>query len=198
MVLKYTSGQNSHSFWQNEFTTAVELYLEGKSSIEMKKLSIEENIYAQVTPNRRNLVAQVMNNRIKVSDERLLNIYQELQKQDQRFVNLVAIMATNRLLQEFILEDFRNEILLGDSVIEEHEWTRFLRRKESESSVVNNWTEENKGRVFRMIKTCIREAGLTKFENGIDTIQMHVLDFRLIDALNQMGHSDYVAAFSGV
>lgn len=198
MAKKYTSGEISHSFWQKEFSIAVELHLKGKTPEEMRRLSIEENVYNQPTERRKVSVAQVMNKRIMQSNDKLLTIFNGLSNDNQRLVNLCAIMATNQLLHDFVIEDFRNEIILGDATIENREWLKFFRRKDTESNDIANWSDETKNRMSRLIKTYVREAGLTKYENQVDKIQFHLLDFKLVDTLNELGHSDYIAAFTGV
>lgn len=198
MAKKYTSGEISHSFWQKEFSIAIELHLQGKTPEEMRRLSIEENVYNQPTERRKALVAQVMNKRIMHSNDKLLTIFNGLSNDNQRLVNLCAIMSTNQLLHDFVIEDFRNEIILGDATIENREWLKFFRRKDTESNDIANWSDETKNRMSRLIKTYVREAGLTKYENQVDKIQFHLLDFKLVDTLNELGHSDYIAAFTGV
>ncbi|MCM0599114.1 BrxA family protein [Periweissella fabalis] len=198
MAKKYTSGEISHSFWQKEFSIAVKLHLQGKTPEEMRRLSIEENVYNQPTERRKVSVAQVMNKRIMHSNDKLLTIFNDLSNDNQRLVNLCAIMATNQLLHDFVIEDFRNEIILGDATIENREWLKFFRRKDIESNDIANWSDETKNRMSRLIKTYVREAGLTKYEDQVDKIQFHLLDFKLVDTLNEIGHSNYIAAFTGV
>lgn len=199
MTKKYTAGQVSHSFWQKEFGIAVNLFLDSKSSAQIREMSLEENVFHQASKGSRIRVAQAMNRRLSVISETLIELYNDVDSQNQRLINLTAIMNTNQLLKEFIIEDFRNEIILGDAQIESFEWKAFLRRKEGESEEIDNWTDETKRRMLAALKTFVRESGLTKVDDqGVDVIQRHLLDPRVSAELRDAGFELYIPAFTGV
>lgn len=186
MKKKYSAGQVSQSFWQKEFGIGVSLFLAGKSPTEMREMSLNENIYLQASKGSRIRVAQAMNQRLSVIPDSLLDLYNDVDSQNQKLINLTAIMKLNQLLEDFIIEDFRNEIMLGDSKIEDYEWKAFMRRKEGESEIVDNWTDETKRRMLVLLKTFVRSSGLSVVdEQGVDIIQRHLLDPRVLNELEK-------------
>ncbi|WP_288947241.1 BrxA family protein [uncultured Leuconostoc sp.] len=199
MKKKYLAGQVSQSFWQKEFGIGVSLFLAGKSPTEMREMSLNENIYLQASKGSRIRVAQAMNQRLSVIPDSLLDLYNDVDSQNQKLINLTAIMKLNQLLEDFIIEDFRNEIMLGDSKIEDYEWKAFMRRKEGESDIVDNWTDETKRRMLVLLKTFVRSSGLSVFdEQGVDIIQRHLLDPRVLNELEKENLGIYITAFTGV
>jgi len=199
MKKKYLAGQVSQSFWQKEFGIGVSLFLAGKSPTEMREMSLNENIYLQASKGSRIRVAQAMNQRLSVIPDGLLNLYNDVDSQNQKLINLTAIMKLNQLLEDFIIEDFRNEIMLGDSKIEDYEWKAFMRRKEGESEIVDNWTDETKRRMLVLLKTFVRSSGLSVVdEQGVDIIQRHLLDSQVLIELEKENLGIYITAFTGV
>ncbi|MCJ2168205.1 BrxA family protein [Leuconostoc citreum] len=199
MKKKYLAGQVSQSFWQKEFGIGVSLFLAGKSPTEMREMSLNENIYLQASKGSRIRVAQAMNQRLSVIPDSLLDLYNDVDSQNQKLINLTAIMKLNQLLEDFIIEDFRNEIMLGDSKIEDYEWKAFMRRKEGESEIVDNWTDETKRRMLVLLKTFVRSSGLSVVdEQGVDIIQRHLLDPRVLNELEKENLGIYITAFTGV
>lgn len=199
MKKKYLAGQVSQSFWQKEFGIGVSLFLAGKSPTEMREMSLNENIYLQASKGSRIRVAQAMNQRLSVIPDSLLDLYNDVDSQNQKLINLTAIMKLNQLLEDFIVEDFRNEIMLGDSKIEDYEWKAFMRRKEGESEIVDNWTDETKRRMLVLLKTFVRSSGLSVVdEQGVDIIQRHLLDPRVLNELEKENLGIYITAFTGV
>ncbi|TDV88206.1 putative inner membrane protein DUF1819 [Leuconostoc mesenteroides] len=199
MKKKYLAGQVSQSFWQKEFGIGVSLFLAGKSPTEMREMSLNENIYLQASKGSRIRVAQAMNQRLSVIPDSLLDLYNDVDSQNQKLINLTAIMKLNQLLEDFIIEDFRNEIMLGDSKIEDYEWKAFMRRKEGESEIVDNWTDETKRRMLVLLKTFVRSSGLSVVdEQGLDIIQRHLLDPRVLNELEKENLGIYITAFTGV
>ncbi|MDY2520617.1 BrxA family protein, partial [Weissella cibaria] len=143
---------------------------------------MNENIYLQASKGSRIRVAQAMNQRLSVIPDSLLDLYNDVDSQNQKLINLTAIMKLNQLLEDFIVEDFRNEIMLGDSKIEDYEWKAFMRRKEGENEIVDNWTDETKRRMLVLLKTFVRSSGLSVVdEQGVDIIQRHLLDSRVLN-----------------
>lgn len=199
MEKKYAAGQVSQSFWQKEFGIGVSLFLAGKSPTEMREMSLNENIYLQASKGSRIRVAQAMNQRLSVIPDSLLDLYNDVDSQNQKLINLTAIMKLNQLLEDFIVEDFRNEIMLGDSKIEDYEWKAFMRRKEGENEIVDNWTDETKRRMLVLLKTFVRSSGLSVVdEQGVDIIQRHLLDPRVLNELEKENLGIYITAFTGV
>ncbi|QBR47633.1 MULTISPECIES: BrxA family protein [Leuconostoc] len=199
MKKKYLAGQVSQSFWQKEFGIGINLFLAGKSPIEMREMSLNENIYLQASKGSRIRVAQAMNQRLSVIPDGLLNLYNDVDSQNQKLINLTAIMKLNQLLEDFIIEDFRNKIMLGDSKIEDYEWKAFMRRKEGESEIVDNWTNETKRRMLVLLKNFVRSSGLSVVdEQGVDIIQRHLLDSQVLIELEKENLGIYITAFTGV
>lgn len=165
----------------------------------MREMSLNENIYLQTSKGSRIRVAQAMNQRLSVIPDSLLDLYNDVDSQNQKLINLTAIMKLNQLLEDFIVEDFRNEIMLGDSKIEDYEWKAFMRRKEGENEIVDNWTDETKRRMLVLLKTFVRSSGLSVVdEQGVDIIQRHLLDSRVLNELEKENLGIYITAFTGV
>lgn len=199
MIKKYSAGQVSQSFWQKEFGVAVNLFLDGKSPVQIRKMSTDENVFHQASQRSRIRVVQAMNQRLSAIPDTLIELYNDVDLPNQKLINLTAIMNTNQLLKDFVTEDIKNELILGDLKIEDFEWKAFMRRKEGESQEIDKWTEETKRRMLSLLKTFVRESGLTLVnEQGVDIIQAHLLDSRFLNELENQKLGFYVPVFMGV
>lgn len=163
MEEKYNAGLMSQSFWFIEFKKIIQLYHEGNDSNEIKRLCLEENLFGAINPYRGKRMCGYLLTRLKVMDERLIELFVNADIATQKLINLVTVMNTNRLFFEFVYEVYRNKLLIGESSIDLKDCNIFFSQKESQNDEIASWNETTRKRLKSLFLNFLTEAGLVKW-----------------------------------
>ncbi|ETI99934.1 MAG: hypothetical protein Q611_LSC00185G0002 [Leuconostoc sp. DORA_2] len=194
---EYSAGIVSTSFWYSEFRQYLQLIKLGMSEDTIREKAIAQNIFLASTPARSKRMIGALTNRVGSLDEDEKELFDELDIPNQKALNMIAIMNTNKLIREFMYEIYRNELILGDSVIEPHEYVAFFNKKQSESAEVAAWTDQTVHRMKGIIHTFLIDAGLVVEENGKDYIKRLQLNRRLRQLFINKGQQILVDSLTG-
>ena len=163
MEEKYNAGLMSQSFWFIEFKKIIQLYHEGNDSNEIKRLCLEENLFGAINPYRGKRMCGYLLTRLKVMDERLIELFVNADIATQKLINLVTVMNTNRLFFEFVYEVYRNKQMIGESSIDLKDCNIFFSQKESQNDEIASWNETTRKRLKSLFLNFLTEAGLVKW-----------------------------------
>ena len=133
MIQNYNAGITSYALWFSEFKLCVSMYQEGNTLDDIKQASDNNNVLEMPSRDRAKRASRNLTKRLKILPENIINQFEFLDVNNQKLVALLSMMLTNRLLNEFVYEVYRNEIILGDRVLEEREMIEFITRKQMES-----------------------------------------------------------------
>ncbi|MCO6542237.1 MAG: DUF1819 family protein [Lactobacillus sp.] len=188
----YNAGIVSQSLWYEEFNLYLNYLNQGKTYSEVKNLSDQKNIFQASSTNRAQRISRALTNRIIAIPQEVREVYFQLDVTNQKLVDFLAIMLTNRLLREFMYEVYRDELILGDRKLEDAEIQAFLTRKQEENAQVASWQEATIHHLKSTIKSLLRETGLVKKNQrkNSDDVTPIMLDIFLIQAL-KAAHLDY-------
>lgn len=194
---KYNAGIVSTAFWYDEFRQYLQLINSGLTVEEIRQRAIEQNIFLASTKSRAKRMIGALSRRVASLDEDEKELFDALDIPNQKALNMVAIMNTNKLIREFMYEIYRNELILGDSVIEPHEYIAFFNKKQSESAEIAAWTDQTVHRMKGIIHTFLIDAGLVVEENGKDFIKRLQLNRRLRQLFINKGQQRLVDSLTG-
>lgn len=201
MTKKYNAGITSHALWLQEFKLGVSLYLDGKSADEIKAASDEENIFQMTTADRAKRASRNIVRRITSLPVSVIEIFPHLDISNQKLVALLSMMLTNPLVDDFVYEVYRNEIVLGDRILEPREVRAFFIKKQMESEQVSVWTDKTTRRVMNAVLSILRDAGLLRkptsnIANGDEVLKPY-LSFDLVNVMKETGLTRELAALGG-
>lgn len=195
---RYNAGITSYDLWLNEFKICLSLRAEGKSVAEIKKASDESNVFEMSSRDRARRASRNLTERMMALPEDIIELFPLLDIENQKLVALLSMMLTNRLLNEFVCEVYRNEVVFGNQVFEERDMNEFITRKQIESKQISNWTNETTKRVSGSLKTILRDAGLLKKRNNdADMILRPIIDLRLIKLMKKNHLTKSLRALGG-
>jgi len=194
---KYSAGMVSHSFWQDEFSQYIDLVNDGLSREEIKCKSVEDNYFQQSSVNRSTDVFNTLTRRVFILDESYIEAYPTLQLSDKKLVNLMSIIKTDKLFEEFMYETYRDELIVGDAKLHDYEVAGFFNRKQQESEQVAGWTDQTIKRLTGVFKTFVREAGLMKNQGNYDEVIRPFMNYQLEDLMNASNDKKILAIFLG-
>ena len=201
MTKKYNAGITSHALWLQEFKLGVSLYLDGKSADEIKAASDEENIFQMTTADRAKRASRNIVRRIPSLPVSVIEIFPHLDISNQKLVALLSMMLTNPLVDDFVYEVYRNEIVFGDRILEPREVRAFFIKKQMENEQVSVWTDKTTRRVMNAVLSILRDAGLLRKPTGNiangDEVLKPYLSFDLVDVMKETGLTRELAALGG-
>lgn len=196
--LEYSAGAVSKGFWFVEFKKYIELLQEGKPDNEIKELQESENFLMAPSVGYGKRMIGEIKKRIKSLPKQALDLFSDLNVSDQKIINLLGIMITDRLFFEFIYEVYRESIILGTKEFEDKELRIYFNNKSDQSEKVAGYTVEVKRRLGGAYKTYMKEANLIKEENGIIVYNKIIMDLRLEEIMKASPLIPYFKAITGV
>lgn len=144
----------------------------------------------------RNIVRRITSLPVSV-----IEIFPHLDISNQKLVALLSMMLTNPLVDDFVYEVYRNEIVLGDRILEPREVRAFFIKKQMESEQVSVWTDKTTRRVMNAVLSILRDAGLLRkptsnIANGDEVLKPY-LSFDLVNVMKETGLTRELAALGG-
>src|SRR5699024_5175094 len=138
---QYTSILKSRPYLYLELKKDTDLFMQGSSIDDIKNKSIEENIFSVKTEARKKEIASTITNRIKMLDEYLVDKIVNGSLQTSKQLALYSILKTDGLFYEFMMEVYKEKILLNDLIITDKDFNIFFRRKSEQSERVAGWKD---------------------------------------------------------
>lgn len=196
--LNYSAGAVSKGFWFIEFRKYLELLQEGKSVKEVKELQEKENIFLAPSHSYGKRMIGEIQKRVREIPDEIFDLFWSLNISDQKLINLLGIMLTDRLFFEYIYEIYREALILGTQSFEDSQTRIFFKNKSEQSEKVAEYTVETKRRLATAYKTYIKEANLIKEEKGILIYNKVIMDLRLEEKMKGSSLLPYFKALTGV
>lgn len=196
--LGYSAGAVSKGFWFEEFKKYMQLLHDGKTKEEIKELQEKENIFLAPSKDYGKKIIGEMTKRTRAIHEEIIGIFFTLDVPNQKLVNLLGVMMTDRLFFEYIYEVYREDIILGTEKFEDSNTLIFFKNKSEQSDKVDGYTEQTKKRLGTAYKTYLKEANLVEEKDGLFIYRKPIMDLRLEEKLKTSSLYPYFKALSGV
>jgi len=174
--LNYTSSIKDMPLMFCDIKRTALLLCEGKSSDEIMKLAMEENIYQLDKPKRRREVPQRMIKRLSTIGQPLVAIIAHGNAADARLISFFAFIKADRLLFEFMHEVYSDKYQTGHNEITDKDFMDFLERKAQNSEIVAKWSAKNLASIRSTIKNVLCDAGMAKRSGDNLVIQRPIVD----------------------
>lgn len=195
--LKYSAGNVSKGFWFNEFKKYNELLKEGKTDKEIRNLQKEENILLAPSESYGIKAVGEVSRRAGALPDRIRNIFLQTNFEDQKIINLLGIMMTDRLFFEYTYEVYRKRLILGDEVFEDSNARVFFKNKSDQSEKVAGFTDQTKKRLAGAYKTFLRESNLLVKKDKDWVYNTPILGLKLEEAMKTESLYPYLKAITG-
>ncbi len=195
---EYSASMTKLSFWFLEFKRCVQLLGDGHTFDEIKKLSVEENIFSASTQTRATQTFNNVSHRIKSLHGDVLKLFERSDVSTQKVINLISIMQTDKLFFEFVYEVYREKLILGSNELTDSDIRIFFKNKQLQSEKVAAWMDYTLERLGACYKTMLMEAGVTDRAVGSRQILKPILDRALEDCLKVHGMEVIIHALTGV
>lgn len=195
LLMKYSAGLISKSYWFLESKKTAKYMLEGLSRKEIVELAITDNIYQVESDYRSKTIANAIYSRLDSLPKTLLEAIVNSDITTSKILVLISIMKTDRLFFEFMHEVFRNKIITRELSIKERDLNIFFDEKKIQSEIIDKWVYTT----IRSLKSgylkMITESGLYNYESK--EIILPILDYRIKQLLLDNDLAPYLYAITG-
>ena len=198
MNKKYSAGLVSKRFWFSEFKLYIQLRLEGYTDIEIKEKNEHENIFLAVSSNRQKEIYQNVKRRVSQLDEAGVQLFNQLNIDNQKLVNLISILMIDDLFSEFMTEVYAENLRKGNLQLTPVDYRSFFTEKRRSSEDISKWKDYTIKRLIAAYQTNLIETGLVRGEKEYGRMTPILLDKRLIQWLVDKNRKDIVLALGGI
>lgn len=195
--LEYSAANVSKGFWFNEFRKYNELFRDGYTEKEIRQKQKDENVFMAPSESYGTKKVGEVARRTKNLPPVIIELFFNLNISDQKVINLLGIMMTDRLFFEYVYEVYRQNIIMGSEEFEDSDVRIFFRNKSEQSEKVNNFSESAKKRLAGAYKTYLKEANLLVEEDGQLLNNRIILDLDLKELLKEPEMYPYYKAIQG-
>lgn len=176
---EYSAGAVSKGFWFQSFRKYNDYLSNGLSDDEIKEKQEKENIFLAPSKSYGKKMVNEISKRVKNLPQEIIELMPNLLVQDQKLVNLLGVMLTDKLFFEFMNEVYRNKLNFENYILLDSEIKIFFKNKEEQSEKVRDFKDQTKRRLIGTYKTYLREAGIAIDENNEFKLKKPILDMNL-------------------
>src|SRR5699024_5460169 len=124
-------------------------------------------------------------------------MFTNLPVSDQKILNILGIMITDRLFFEYMYEVYREKIIIGNLKFDNSDIRIFLKNKSEQNEKVANLTSQTKKRLAGAYRTYLKEGNLIVEEKNLYVIKKPILDINLEKEMNNKDLYPYLRVFLG-
>ena len=193
----YSAGMVSKPFWFIEFKKVMTLLDKGVNYDEIKRLSLEENLFGVPKIYRAKEIYNTVSRRAKSLDRRTINLFSSTDLSSSKALALLAVMKTDRLFFEFMYEVYREKIILGDEILDESDINIYMKNKQSQSDKVASWEDCTIKKLVNSYFNFLSDSGFILREGKVNKITPPILDNEVEQHLLELGMKNYLQAITG-
>lgn len=195
--MEYKSTIKSRPYLYKETKKAAKLIKEGFGLDDIKKKSIEDNIFQLESEARKKEIASIIAIRLKDLDKFIIHKISEGSIETSKILVLYSIIKTDRLFFEFMNEIYKEKLLLKDLFIRDKDFNMFFQSKREQSDKVASWTESTFKKLKQVYIRILFESGLIKNQKDDREIKPPILEREVKEYLYKIGDKVYINAIIG-
>lgn len=195
--LEYSAGAVSKGFWFQEFKKYNELLHSGLEDRQIKQMQEEKNIFLAPSEAYGKKTVNEISRRTRAMPKEIYTMFTSLPVSDQKILNILGLMMTDRLFFEYMYEVYREKIITGDLEFDNSDTRVFLKNKSEQSEKVSNFTSQTKKRLAGAYKTYLKEANLLIEDKGLSIVKKPILDINLEKEMRSRELYPFLRVFLG-
>lgn len=198
----YSAKLTAEPFLYTETKIIAEYILNGEDVNELRKRNIEENLIHYKKQKSIQRVNSPIFRRLAVLDEELLRefIYSDIDT--SKYILLYAIMKTDKLVRDFIIEVYKDKLLMRKEYIEKIDIDNWYDDKCTISKTLRERSESTTNKLKQVIMKIMQDSGLVKKEREKNNYRFKVirplLKDKFINELESRGDIEYAKAIGGL
>ena len=196
--MEYKSTIKSRPYLYKETKKAISFINKGFSLDDIKKLSLEENIFQLESEARKVEIASIITTRLKDINSYILDKIENGNIETSKVLVLYLIIKNDRLFFEFINEVYKEKILLKDLYLRDKDFGVFFQNKREQSEKVASWSEYTFKKLKQVYIRILFESGLISNQKGDREIKLPIIDNDVKEYLYRIGDRIYINAILGI
>ena len=180
----YGASLTGEPFLLFECRQVARLKLAGLSDKEIMQEIEDKNIFQYATEKSIHKRGRAALIRVNALDEYMVACLAEKPSETARMVGLYALMKTNRLMCEFMIEVVRDHFASGGH-LERKDLNEFIATKREQNEDVAAWTDQTIRRLKNAMLQILADAGILDKKEG--RLQAPAADQEVIRHLSQIG-----------
>lgn len=193
---KYSAKLTGEPFLYNETKAIAKYILAGESIEKLRKRNIEENLIKYKSHGAISRVNSPIFRRINIFNEDMLNYFVDGDIESSKMLLIYAIMKTDTLVRDFIIEVYREHILNFKEIIEQYEINNWFEKIYSDSNL-NSVSASTKYKLKQVTIKIMIDSGLLKRKDDKFNIIVPILSDKFKNLLTNAGDSDYIKWIGG-
>jgi len=191
--IKYSAALTGEPFLFYESRQVARLKLSGRNRQQIREEIKSQNLFQYATEKSLAKRINAVQKRVDTLDEMLLRFLAEQPSATAKIINLYAIMNTNKLMLDFMIEVIGEKFEQGNLVLEKRDLNEFFAAKREQQENVARWSDETVAKLKRVLPRIIFEAGILADRNtGI--LQRLTLDKDVEEYFRDHGEIEFLKA----
>ncbi|ABI69785.1 DUF1819 family protein [Syntrophomonas wolfei] len=191
--IKYSAALTGEPFLFYESRQVARLKLSGRNQQQIREEIKSQNLFQYATEKSLAKRINAVQKRVDTLDETLLRFLAEKPSATAKIINLYAIMQTNKLMLDFIIEIIGDKFEQGNLVLEKRDLNEFFVAKREQQENIARWSDETIAKLKRVLPRIIFEAGILADRNT-GTLQRLTLDKDVEKYFREHGEIEFLKA----
>ena len=194
----YSAKLTGEPFLYNETKIIGRYLLEGEDEKNLKKRNIEENLIKHKKLASVQIVNAPIFRRLEVLNDDMLNDFVYSDIENSKFILLYAIMKTDKLVRDFIIEVYKDKLFMRNEYIEKFDIDNWYEEKCILSQTLKERTESTSVKLKQVIMKILQDSGLVVKDKDRFRIIRPLLKEKYIRQLDVNGDIEYAKAIGGL
>lgn len=194
----YSAKLTAEPFMYNETKIIGKYLLDGYDEQELKRKNLEENLIKHKKLGSVKRVNSPIFRRLKAMDKEMLEEFVCSDIETSKFILLYAIMKTDKLVRDFIIEVYKDKLLMRKEYIEKFDIDNWYEEKCILSQTLKERTESTSAKLKQVIMKILQDSGLVIKEKDRYKIVRPLLKEKYISILDKSGDIEYAKAIGGL
>lgn len=194
----YSAKLTAEPFLYNESKILASYLLDGISEDELKRKNIDENLIKYKSQKSITRVNSPIFRRLKIMDNEMLEDFVRADIETSKYILLYTIMKTDRLVRDFIIEVYKDKMLMRKEYIEKFDVDNWYEEKCILSETLKNRSESTSAKLKQVIMKIMQDSGLVIKEKNRFKIIRPLLKEKYISMLESKGDLEYAKAIGGL
>jgi hypothetical protein len=194
----YSAKLTGEPFLYNETKIIAEYLLDGEDEETLKKRNVEENLIKYKSLKSVTRVNSPIFRRINVMDKEMLEDFVHSDIENSKYILLYAIMKTDKLVRDFMLEVYKDKLLMRKEYIEKFDIDNWYEEKCILSNTLKERTESTSNKLKQVIMKIALDSGLVEKDKKRFKIIKPLLKEKYIRMLDKNGDIEYAKAIGGL
>ena len=196
---EYSTKLTAEPFLYNETKIIGEYLLSGENVQKLKRKNIEKNLIKHKKQGSVKRTNAPIFRRLEAMNNDILENFVYSDVETSKYLLVYAIMKTDKLVRDFIIEVYKDKIIMRNEYIEKYDIDRWYEMKKESSVSLKNKSDITNSKAKQVIMKILQDSGMVvKETNNRFRIIKPLLNDKFIHLLEENKDIEYAKAMGGL